>query len=85
MKKLISLLLFPFLLTNCGGTSSPSLSISYYANDVSGTAPTLLTGLYEGEKVDYVLSSYPVIASALLSEDKKTDLSIVNDIRKEFG
>lgn len=85
MKKLISLLLFPFLLTSCGGNSSPSLSISYYANDVSGTAPTLLTGLYEGEKVDYVLSSYPVIASALLSEDKKTDLSIVKDIRKEFG
>lgn len=76
------------LITSCGGDTSVEkkhITIDKYTSDVSGTAPILVSGLIEGQKVDYVVSSQPVIFSAMSNQDKATNLTIYEDLAKSFG
>lgn len=85
-KKNLSLLISLFLLSGCGEEEiARGIRVSKYVSDVSQTAPYLIAGKDEGEDVDYVISSYPVIFAAMNNENKKTDLKIYADIGKQFG
>ena len=61
------------------------INIDKYVSQVSDTAPFMVAGLDGGEKVDYVVSSYPVIFSAMTNENKKTNLSIYKSVSEEFS
>jgi len=74
-----------------GSTDSQSskekmpISVDKYVSAVSDTAPFLISGQDEGKNVDYVISSYPVIYSAMNNTNKKTNLSIYENIASKFG
>ena len=56
------------------------IHIDSYVADVSATAPIIKSKKYQGEDVDYVVSSYPVIFRA------KTETSkIYSNVAKDFG
>ena len=59
--------------------------IDAYVSSVGDTGPILTLGMHEGTKVDYVISSYPIIYASMINESKATDLSIKYDIAQEFG
>lgn len=61
------------------------LTIDAYGAQVSDTGPVLKSGIYQGTKVDYVVSSYPVIANMMADTTKLTDLSITMNVAEEFG
>ena len=61
------------------------IHVDTYVADVSATLPILKSGKLQGEDVDYVVSSYPVIFSAMSSTDKTTDLSIYSNVAEDFG
>lgn len=63
----------------------PGIVPDAYGSAVSDTPQVMLTGLLEGQKVDYVVSSYPPIFSALNNANRKTDLSIYSNVAEEFG
>ena len=50
--------------------------------DVASTLPILTSGLYEGEKVDYIVSSYPVIYNAM---QENPSLKIVENLSESFS
>jgi hypothetical protein len=98
MKKHILLLLLPLLLASCNGegTSSNASSTSSkepsqaivvdrYVSDVASTAPFMVAGMDGDKKVDYVISSHPVIFSAMSNENKKTNLSIYASVAEKFS
>lgn len=61
------------------------IAVDKYVSAVSDTAAYLIAGADEGEAVDYVVSSYPVIYSAMHSDSRKTELSVYANIAREFG
>lgn len=65
--------------------ASMNLTVDAYGSSVSDTAPVLKSGMYQGERVDYVVSSYPVITQILLDDTKPTDVQVVADIAEEYG
>jgi len=70
---------------SASASSTSSASESYvkaWVSDVSGTASIMIAGQYEGTDVDYVVSSYPVVANALA---KNTKLSVKEDLGAAFG
>lgn len=79
--KLISVLLFSSTLLSCTNSTN-IVKISAWGNDVSSTLTVLESGLFNGEKYDYVASSYPVISSAMQNNSK---LSIFEDIANKFS
>ena len=97
MKKALLFSLLPLLLCSCGGgnttnsqentTSTPveKITVDKYVSDVASTAPFMVAGVDEGQKVDYVVSSYPVVFSAMNNKDKKTDLSIYSSVASLFS
>ena len=85
LKNSLGAMIFCATLCACSPTESAPLHIDQYASSVSDTAPFLITGLSEGEKVDYVISSYPVIFSAWNNPNRKTNLSIYENVGASFG
>ncbi len=57
--------------------------IDYYVSSVSDTSASLISGLYNGVELDYVISSYPVILAARNSSGK--DLTEIINVAEEFG
>lgn len=84
-KNIISFLLIASTLISCVKEKPLKLNISAYVNDVSSTAPVLVSGKFQGEDVDYVLSSQPVIFASMNNPNKTTDLSVKVDLREEFS
>lgn len=62
--------------------ATEKILIDAYVKDVSNTSPILVSGLFEGKKVDYIVSSQPVIQAAMSKNDR---LSIYENIGKSFG
>ncbi|MCR4699040.1 MAG: hypothetical protein K5762_06720 [Bacilli bacterium] len=93
MKKGIFLLLATCLLASCGSNTSSissaekenSITVDHYVSDVASTAPFMISGVDGEETVDYVISSYPVIFSAMSNKEKKTNLSIYKNVASEFS
>lgn len=85
-KKIILPLLLLFVLNSCKGSETSSIdkkiSISRYVSQVSDTVPYRVSKKDEGKRVNYVVSSYPAIASA---RAKDNSLSIYSDIRSLFS
>ena len=91
----ILFLLSLMLLTSCRRTPEPGasptdsssaaktrLTIDKYVSDVASTAPIMIAGLESGQKVDYVVSSYPVIFSAT---QKNPRLHVVRNVAEDFS
>ena len=74
-------ILFLTLLLSC---SNPSkyLKISAWGSDVSATKNVLETGLYNGEKYDYVISSFPIIFSSMKNN---SNLKLYENITDRFS
>lgn len=100
MKKSISLIITSFALVACGTNTSSTLSsssqnnsssslapvtVDRYVSDVASTAPFMVSGVDGENKVDYVVSSYPVIFNAMNNANKKTNLSIYASVAGEFS
>ncbi len=84
MKKQAIILLLP-LLVSCGENSSVvnrNITVDAYVSAVSNTAPVMIAGTYNGENVDYVVSSYPVIYNA---SKQNNSLSVYSNVAEEFG
>ena len=58
------------------------INVDKYVADVSATAPIMVSCMYGGDIVDYVVSSYPVIFASKQQNDK---LSVYSDVAKLFG
>lgn len=63
----------------------PEIIPDNYGAQVSDTSPVLLSGTFEGQEIDYVVSSYPPIFAAMNNANKKTDLSVYSNVAEEFG
>lgn len=61
---------------------SEKITVDAYVSEVSNTSPILVSGQFQGEDVDYVVSSEPVIQSVL---SKNPKLSIYQNVGEEFG
>ncbi len=93
MKKQWALLLATTFLASCGTTANSDNSsqkqngihVDRYVSDVASTAPFMISGKDGDNKVDYVISSYPVIFSAMSNKEKKTNLSIYQNVAAEFS
>lgn len=98
MKKQILLLLLPLLLASCNGEATSSnasstssqepsqaIVVDRYVSDVASTAPFMVAGIDGDKKVDYVISSHPVIFSAMSNENKKTNISIYASVAEKFS
>lgn len=92
MKKHLLLLLAPVMLSACASNSSTSpiieskaIEIDHYVADVASTAPFMVAGVDGENKVDYVVSSYPVIFAANNNANKKTELSIYANVADKFS
>ena len=83
----VFLLLTTLLITGChsGGSSvstNSKVKISRYVSQVSDTLPYRISKSDQGQTVNYVVSSNPVVENALL---KDSTLSIYSDIRTLFS
>ena len=81
-KKLISLLSFLSFLTSCNKDIPLSLHVSYYGKSVSETAVVMKEGNFQGEKIDFVISSYPVIQNVI---DSGADIEVYQSLKDEFS
>ena len=84
--KLKSLLLLLPLLVSCGENTSTlvnrNITVDAYVSAVSNTSPIMIAGSFNGEPVDYVVSSYPVIYNA---SKQNNSLSIYSNVAEEYG
>ena len=78
------ILILVTFITSCNSEKSisNSIKISAWGVDVSSTKNVLETGLFEGEKYQYVVSSYPVISAAKNSNSK---IEIYENITSKFA
>ena len=81
-KKLVSLLSFLSFLTSCNKDIPLSLHVSYYGKSVSETAVVMKEGTFQGEKIDFVISSYPVIQNVI---DSGADIEVYQSLKDEFS
>lgn len=72
--------------TDSSSTTKTKVTIDKYVGDVASTAPIMIAGLASGQKVDYVVSSYPVIFSAFQKNPKlRVVRNVAEDFSKKFG
>ncbi len=59
-----------------------NITVDAYVSAVSNTAPIMIAGSYNGESVDYVVSSYPVVYNA---SRQNNSLSVYANVAQEYG
>ena len=60
----------------------PEITPDFYGADVSTTAPVMTSGKFEGQDIDYVVSSYPPIFAAM---NQNKSLSVYANVAEKFG